>query len=72
MSNTINLTEELAAAVDRLDYQAIEGLTKSIGESTLEHSTAEDMARFIRMLAVKIMLKRVQGEAGLTSSTRKE
>ena len=72
MSNIVDLTEELAAAVDRLDYQAIEDITKSIGESTLEPHTAGDLARFLRMIAVKIMMKRVQGGDRLPSGTRKD
>lgn len=63
MSDTVDLTEELAAAVDRLDYPAIEDLTKSIGESILEPHTAEALVSFLRMITVKIMLKRAQREA---------
>ena len=72
MSNTIDLTEALAAAVDQLDYPAIEEVTRGIADSELEPHTAEDLARFLRMLAMKIMRRRVQREYESLSGTRKE
>ena len=72
MSDTGNLTEELAAAVDRIDFDAVDEITQAIADSRLQQYAARDLALFLREIATRIMLKRVQREAGLTSGTRKE
>ena len=70
--SSVNLTEEFAAAVDRLNLDAVDGITQRIADSDLEPHTAADIARFLRTIASRIMMQRVQREAGLTSSTRKQ
>ena len=67
MSNPL---EEFAAAVDQLDHDAVEDLSRRIAV-TEAHYAAKDLALFIQEIASRIMLKRVEREAGLTSGTRK-
>ena len=68
----INLEEELAAAIDRLDYDVVEDLTRRIAESGLAYYAQRDLALFFRGIASRVIMRRVRREAGLTSGTRKE
>ena len=73
MSNPImsllTLEAEFAAAVDRMDHDAVEDLSRRIAET---HYAQNDVALLLQELAYRIILKRVHREAGLTSGTRKK
>ena len=71
-SRVLGLEEELAAAIDRLDYDAVEDLTRRIAESGLAYYAQRDLALFLRAIASRVIMRRVRREAGLTSSTRKQ
>ena len=55
-----------------LDVDAVEDLTRRIAESRRAYYAQGDLALFLRGIASRVMVRRVQREAGLTSSTRKE
>ena len=63
------LEEEFAAAVDRIDHDAVEDLSRRIAET---HYAQNDVALLLQELATRIILKRVERDAGLTSETRKQ
>ena len=69
--DNVNLEAELAAAIDRLDFDAVEDITRRIADSRLAYYAQRDLAQFLQGIASRIMLKRVYREAGLTSGSEK-
>ena len=60
----INLEKGLAAAIDRLDYDAVEDLTRRIAESGLAYYAQGDLALFLRGIASRVIMRRFGGRPG--------